>query len=297
MELTNKYGLPSSFVNFARNDKYSKGNADISVTTLIDSPRVNIMRSHHAGDLTKDVSDMVWPLFGTAVHHILDQSDEGDHVLKEERLFMDVNGWVLSGAIDRQEIVDGKVVITDYKVTSVWSVIYGKIEWELQQNVYAHMVRKVKGLDVSAIRICVVIRDWSRRDAQFKPEYPKSPIVIVDLPLWSHDDAEEYITDRVVMHQSAQIGYDTNGVLPLCSAQDRWAKDDSYAVKKTGGKRAVRVLPTQKEAEDFLKKSALSEKNHFVEKREGENTRCDGNYCSVADWCEQYNNLKGKRDE
>ena len=42
--ITNKYGLPEAFVNFAKLDKYSKGDADISVTQLIDSPRVLLMR-------------------------------------------------------------------------------------------------------------------------------------------------------------------------------------------------------------------------------------------------------------
>ena len=37
MKITNNHNLPQSFVDFARNDKYSKGHADISVTTLIDS--------------------------------------------------------------------------------------------------------------------------------------------------------------------------------------------------------------------------------------------------------------------
>ena len=45
--ITNKYGLPEAFVNFAKLDKYSKGNADISVTQLIDSPRVLLMREEH----------------------------------------------------------------------------------------------------------------------------------------------------------------------------------------------------------------------------------------------------------
>jgi hypothetical protein len=36
MKITNRFNLPDAFYNFARNDKYSRGKADISVTTLID---------------------------------------------------------------------------------------------------------------------------------------------------------------------------------------------------------------------------------------------------------------------
>ena len=144
MQITNNHNLPESFVNFARNDKYSKGKSDISVTTLIDSPRVRLLREANSTELTSDASDMIWPLFGTAVHHILESSKNDEGVTLEERLYADVNGWILSGAVDHQK-TDGKTIsITDYKVTSVWSVIYGKIEWEQQLNCYAFLAQKNK---------------------------------------------------------------------------------------------------------------------------------------------------------
>ena len=126
MKITNNYSLPQSFVDFARNDKYSKGKADISVTTLIDSPRVRLLRDQYSEERTADVVDNVWALFGTAVHHVLESSDTSEGVVTEERLFTKINGWILSGAVDHQKIEGQTVEITDYKVTSVWSVIHGK---------------------------------------------------------------------------------------------------------------------------------------------------------------------------
>ena len=39
--------------------------------------------------------------------------------------------WLIGGAIDLQRSEgDGTVTILDYKCTSVWSVIYGKKEWD-----------------------------------------------------------------------------------------------------------------------------------------------------------------------
>ena len=55
--ITNKHCLPEAFVNFARNDKYTKGDSDISVTQLIDSPRVLLMREKHKEDLSVDASN------------------------------------------------------------------------------------------------------------------------------------------------------------------------------------------------------------------------------------------------
>ena len=44
MKITNNFGMPQPFVDFAINDKYSKGKADISVTTFIDSPKIRLMK-------------------------------------------------------------------------------------------------------------------------------------------------------------------------------------------------------------------------------------------------------------
>jgi hypothetical protein len=121
MKITNRFNLPDAFYNFARNDKYSRGKADISVTTLIDSPRVRLMRDKYNDQLETDASDMIWALFGTAVHHVLESADDPSHVIMEERLYAEVAGWILSGALDHQEVLpDGTIQITDYKVTSAW---------------------------------------------------------------------------------------------------------------------------------------------------------------------------------
>ena len=284
MEITNNYNLPQSFVDFARNDKYSKGNADISVTSLIDSPRVRLMRDHHASDRTADVVDMVWPLFGTAVHHILESSKEDDVTL-EERLYATVNGWVLSGAIDHQKVTDSSIQITDYKVTSVWSVIHGKVEWERQLNVYAYLAQKNKGRKVTSLQICAILRDWNRRDAQNKPDYPQAPVVLVDVPMWTEEERINYVQDRVQEHQDAQINYDLAQMFPPCSDEEIWKRDDAWAVKKKGLKRAMRVFGTEDEANQFSSEQTVPTE---IEYRAGEAVRCNGNYCGVAEFCSQF---------
>lgn len=285
MEITNNYGLPQPFVDFARNDKYSKGKADISVTTLIDSPRVRILRDKHSSERTVDVVDNVWALFGTAVHHILESTETSEDTILEERLFADVNGWTLSGAIDHQKIVGQTVEITDYKVTSVWSVIHGKVEWERQLNVYAFLVQKNKGKKVTKLSICAILRDWNRRDAQFKPDYPQAPVVIVDIPVWSEKNRMDYINETMQEHIDAQFNYDLIGMIPACLDAEMWKRDDAWAVKKKGLKRAMRVFSTEKEAKDF---SAAQDVKTEIEHRAGEAVRCNGNYCGVAEFCSQF---------
>ena len=285
MQITNNHNLPESFVNFARNDKYSKGKSDISVTTLIDSPRVRLLREANSTELTSDASDMIWPLFGTAVHHILESSKNDEGVTLEERLYADVNGWILSGAVDHQK-TDGKTIsITDYKVTSVWSVIYGKIEWEQQLNCYAFLAQKNKGMKVKSLQICAILRDWNRREAERKEEYPKAPVVLIDIPIWPDTKRIEYIKERIAMHQDAQVGYDLSGDFPLCSDEERWKRGEAWAVKKKGLKRAMRVFDNQEDAEKFMTGQTVPVE---LEHRAGELVRCNGDYCGVANFCSQF---------
>lgn len=285
MKITNNHNLPQSFVDFARNDKYSKGHADISVTTLIDSPRVRVMRDHYHSERVVDVVDNIWALFGTAVHHVLESTEPSDDVVIEERLFTKINGWVLSGAVDHQVIKGQTVEITDYKVTSVWSVIHGKIDWERQLNVYAYLVQKNKGKKVKKLSICAVLRDWNRRDAQNKPNYPHSPIVIVDIPMWDEMKRIRYIHGRINQHQNAQVLYDMEGSFTLCSDEERWKRDDAWAVKKKGLKRAMRVFDNEDESKKFSEAQDVSTE---IEHRIGEYVRCNGDYCGVAQFCSQY---------
>jgi hypothetical protein len=295
MKITNNFGMPQPFVDFAINDKYSKGKADISVTTLIDSPKIRLMKEKHDHEIEVDAVDMVWALFGTAVHSVLENSKQSEDIITEERLYSTISGWVLSGAVDRQEIKDDQITIVDYKVTSVWSVIYGKPEWENQLNCYAYLVNDKNAFNkrnVTNLKICAILRDWNRREAERKPDYPQAPIVFVDIPLWDHEKASKYIINRMALHQEAQILYDMHGDLGLCSDEDTWKKPDTWAVKKKGQKRALRVLDTEKDAKEYIEwhnktdDAYIKKANLEIEFRGGEYTRCS-NYCSVADFCKQ----------
>jgi len=296
MKITNRFNLPEVFENFVRADKYTRGKSDISVTQLIDSPSIRIKRQQFEDYLEMDVVDRVWSLFGTAVHHVLESTDSNGSVTMEERLYADLQGWQISGALDHQEVLpDGTVQITDYKVTSAWSVILGKVEWERQQNCYAWLVENSlagtnRDKKVSSIRICAILRDWQRKKAEFDNEYPQSPVVTIELPLWTTEKRLEYINDRVAMHQQAQMAYDLDGEFGTCTAEEQWAKPDTWAVKKKGLKRALKVHDTEAAAIEH----ADQDSSLMVEFRKGEATRCLGNYCSVADFCPQFQSMQDK---
>ena len=279
MKITNKHNLPEPVVRALSQDHYTRGASHRSMTQLIDSPRQQILNRAHSEDITEDCVDRLWSVFGTAVHNIFERYGDEESVV-EERLFVDVEGWTISGAIDLQE----KGVIKDYKVTSVWSVIYDKPEWHEQLNAYAWLVEKAKGIDVKALNIVAVLRDWKQREAELKgKEYPQSPIVVIDIPLWSVEERESYMMNRISLHQQAEMDYLMGDEMPHCTDKERWLKPSTYAVKKPKNKRADRVFDSLEEAEVFVSnKSGL-----VIEERKSEPTRCM-RYCHASQFCTQH---------
>ena len=283
MKLTNKFGLPDTFVNVITRPTYSKGKAHISATELLTSPRIVQLKKKHWEEITQDASEMVWSLFGSAVHNILEHGKDAHHVV-EERLHTEFNGWNISGAIDLQEVYDDGIVINDYKVTSVWAVMNEKAEWGEQLNIYAWLVERVKNKPVKKVQIIAIIRDWSARDAVNREGYPPSPIAVIEYQLQSTADREKYITDKIAAHNSAYFEMETDGELPKCTPEDMWEKPTTYALKKVGGVRAKKVYTILTEAEAGL---AEAGKGYEIETREGERTRCE-KYCQVSQFCTQF---------
>lgn len=280
MKLTNKFGLPQTFVNVIQRPTYTKGKANISVTELLNSPRIVQLKRKHWDEIETDASEMVWALFGSAVHNILEHGKD-DHHIVEERIFTEHEGWKLSGAIDLQEVEEDGIVISDYKVTGAWSVMNEKQDWHNQLNVYAWLVEKVKKQPVKKLQIIAIVRDWAARETA-KEGYPSSPIATIDIPLWPMEEREAYINERIHLHSAAYFESETEGEMAECTAEEMWEKPEKFAVKKEGGVRAKSLHDSREEAE-----IALPPKGYFIEHRPGSRTRCES-YCQVSGFCTQY---------
>ena len=284
MKLTNKFNLPDTFVNVIERPTYSKGKADISATELINSPKIVTLKKKHWDDLEQDASEMVWALFGSAVHNILEHGRGENHVV-EERIHTMIEGWHLSGAIDLQEVHDDGIVIKDYKVTGAWAVMNEKQDWHNQLNIYAWMVRTVKKKPIKGLQIVAIVRDWSARDASNRENYPQSPVAMIDIPLWTDEEQDAYIKERVGLHAEAYFEMNTEGALPDCTPDEMWEKPTTYAIKKPGAARAKSVHKTLDEAQHALNQVS----GYLLEIRQGERTRC-ASYCQVSKFCNQYKN-------
>ena len=78
MKYTNKHNIPDEVIRALKNDNYSKGDADISATGLLQPPQIRILNNEHEDEITTDVSDRIWILLGTSVHNILEKANEGN---------------------------------------------------------------------------------------------------------------------------------------------------------------------------------------------------------------------------
>ena len=290
MKLTNKHGIPDTFLNVLKRPTYSKGKAHLSATQLLNSPKIVALTKKFEDELEQDVSDMVWSIFGTAIHGVLEHGKDDNHIV-EERLHTIFDGWRISGAIDLQIITGPDTVsIRDYKTTSAWAVMNEKYEWEQQLNIYAWLVETVKLQIVDSVGIVAIIRDWSRRDAARNPDYPQSPVKEIPITLWPYQKREDFISERISKHSECEFHMETDEDLPPCTPEEMWEKPTTWALKKKGGVRAIKVYETQEEAE-----AALDPKVHEIEVRLGSRTRCES-FCPVNTYCQQWRDYLESKD-
>ena len=267
------------------NDSYSKGSSDYSVTELLKPPRATALEKLHKDKLSDDVEDRLWSLYGQIVHTILERANEAD--LVEKRFFADFGGKTVSAQVDSLSLKDG--ILTDWKFTTSWSFKPGKPpkpDYVAQLNMQLELLRR-NGLDAQSLRIVGLLRDWSIMEANRTDDYPKKGVAVQPIEMWSRDRTTAFIEQRIAMHEAARAAK-SDDELPLCDKEDRWAKDDTWAVVK--GDRAIRfgVCFSEQQAKEIHSKNPGTQ----IQFRAGVSTKCEL-YCSVSDYCSQFKKSKG----
>jgi hypothetical protein len=280
MRLTNVLNLPqpleTAIVGFEKGYQSGRGDTKISVTQLINPPLYKRLNDLHWDEIEEDVSERIWLLLGSAIHGILEKS-AGLDVLAEERLFTEVRGWKVSGQAD---LYEPNGTLSDYKVTSIWSVKDDpKKEWEQQLNVLAYLY-ELAGFEVKKLQIVAILRDWSKGKS-FQVDIP-APVKVIPIKKWTREELLKFLGERVALHQlAAQTDVER---IPHCTPDERWSKPSTYAVMKHGRKSAVKVYDDLGEANAAASTDAV---NLYVEDRPGQDVRCE-QYCPVNKWCPYY---------
>jgi len=284
MKITNKKNLPEPMLNYVKSDLQEPRDNVVRVTDLNKGVREILLNKRHYSDIEQDVSDMIWLFFGTALHSVVDAAEEQSHQIKETRLEEQIGNLILSGKFD---LYDAKrKLVIDYKTCSVWKFMFNDFsDWERQTSLYCWLLRKA-GFEVEGAEIIALMKDHSKSKARNEAQYPDLPVQTIhfDYDDQKHQETEEYILTRMAEIEAAIDLPDED--LPLCTVDERWYSGDQYAVMKGTNKRALRVLDTEEEAEQWMQENEGRGGTH-IEYRPGVSRKCL-DYCQVCEFCDYY---------
>lgn len=282
MILTNKQGMPDAFVKAVTLEPHNK-EGEYSATTLLKGACETLLTSRHFDEIEVDVSDMVWAIWGQAVHAIFEkQSDAG---FKEERFEVPVLNSKVTGRVDLYDMENE--VLYDWKTASVWKVKFNDFDdWKKQGLIYAWLMKK-HGLNVKRCEFWALLKDHSKAEARRNSDYPFSPACKFAFDVTEKElaEIEKFIFEKIEQLEKAETVADEE--LSECSKDERWATDDAFAVMKEGRKSAVRVFEKKEDAETML--NSLDDK-YWLQERKGESKKCI-DYCNCKNFCPFYKKM------
>lgn len=284
MTLTNELNLPQALVDACDVTPHNAPNT-VSATTLKSGVREIILTKRHWNEMTDDVSNRIWTLFGTAVHALLEKESADTFV--EERFEQQVGKYLVTGRLDCYDMKKG--IIVDYKTATVWKYKFGDYsDWKFQGLVYAWLLKQ-QGLEVKECQFVMMFKDFSKSKARFEEGYPRRPVEIYRFTVTDKDlqEIEKKIRDKV--KQLEENEHIEDDKLPLCSDEERWAKPTTYAVMKKGRKTAIRVFDDKENADLMLQ---ACDKDHYIQERKGEDGKCNG-YCGCCEFCSYWQEKYG----
>ena len=279
MKVTNKFNLPAAFVNAVSTTRHNAAGC-FSATTLNKGAKEIILTDRHFDEITVDAADSVWAVWGTAVHALLES--QPDNNFHEEYFKVPVSNSYVTGQVDSYDMENG--VINDWKTASVWKVQFNDFtDWRRQGLTYAWLLQQ-SGLEVKKCRFVALLKDHSKTKAKTDSSYPQSPVFIYEFDVTAAD-LEETAARILAKVQEIESAYklDDDAIEP-CSAEERWADGEKWAVMKNGRKTAVKVFDNQLDADAMAGEMGNA---YYVEHRPAISRKC-GDYCNCKDFCNFY---------
>lgn len=287
MVITNELNLPQALVDACDVNPHNAPNT-VSATTLKSGTREILLTKRHWGEMTDDVSNRIWTLFGTAVHALLEK--ESTNTFVEEKFEKQIGKYKVTGRLDCYDMK--QKIIFDYKTATIWKYKMGDFsDWKFQGLVYAWLLKE-QGLEVKECRFVMMFKDFSKSKAKTESGYPRKPVYVYKFDVTDYDlqEIEKKIIAKVKELEESENLADNE--LPLCTAEERWAKPSTWAVMKQGRKTAIRVFEDKNLAEQMLKSL---DGNHYLQERQGTDGKCTG-YCGCCEFCsywqEHYSQLE-----
>ncbi len=279
MRITNKMNLPAAFVNAVNVRRHNEPHC-FSATTLNKGAKEIILTDRHFDEIEIDAADQVWAVLGTAVHSIMEaQKDENFH---EEKFKVAVGDSFVTGQVDSYDMEHA--TIFDWKTASVWKIQFADFsDWRAQGMTYAWLLKK-SGLDVKKCVFVAMLKDHSKTKAKTDASYPQLPVYRYEFDVTEEAlaETEKRIIAKVAEIENAyKLGDDD---IEPCSADERWADNEKWAVMKNGRKTAIKLFDNSADADAMAGEMGNA---YYVEHRPAISRKC-GDYCACKEWCSFY---------
>jgi hypothetical protein len=279
---------------------------EFSVTDLTRPTKQLWLGRKFNDDLVIDlVKDNFYSLLGSVTHWILQRYAPSYCIVENrEYVIFTINGLrVLVHA--QSDLYDPKTyTLDDYKVTSGWSFLYEKWEYEVQLNINKY-IRETRYPDqrIDKIRNIYLFRHLDKGAQERNPEYPRDNIAIKNFKPWARSVTEAKIKELVLAKLShAKTKWQS---LPDCTDDERWIRDTKWSVYKRKKQAKKGEIPdfSSRAAAHFDNEAEATTYADFcgeetkIKKKVGEPKRCI-EFCAVAPFCKQFQDeLKAKQQE
>ena len=263
-KFTNKNQLSLPLAVFLVNDTYDYDSRDtaISTTAMLRSVRSIILSMQH-DTLEKevDIIDLAASKLGTAFHDACESAWKNPEALKIALTAIGKEDWqnrikINSKVLSKEDIpvyieqrhekklgeytITGKydVVVngrlSDYKSTSVYSVIFGSNDQKyiLQGSIYRWLSPNIITDDYMDIEF--IFTDWSKAKALQQRDYPQNRVMTKTYPLMSLEATEQWLTTKLQTIQ-AYLNADQEA-LPECTDEELWATSTIFKYYKNPSK-------------------------------------------------------------
>jgi len=161
---------------------------------------------------------MVWMLFGSAIHTIMEQGHNkavelgvADRFICEHRFETEVGGCILTGRYDLYDTIDK--TLWDFKSIKAYAVEkllcgdFTDSKYGDQFNIY----RTYGCPDAEHIKMEAIVKDWSMLAKM-------NPVEDIEFPLVDHDLVKEFARSRIELHEYSYKYEDA----PPCEDRDLW---------------------------------------------------------------------------
>lgn len=287
MKITNHKNLPSQLQR-ALESEYTYRPKRYSVTSLLNPLRQTMLTRRYHDEITMDVKDGIWMLFGQGIHKAIESVQYSSYEKVEQRLEMPIGGYTLSGIVDYINTKDE--FILDWKTTSTYAYKFrdkpgSSVEhYVMQLRMYALLWFYHSGQWISKGKLALLLKDY-KENPYPSADDPDGPVQVLEFDLGDYESIKAWVEER--FQQIDEYESEPDFVLPLCTKEERWNDGDKYAVMAKGKKRAVRVYDNEEDAINHVSQAFADGEKLEIETRPGIDRRCL-KYCSAAPFCSHW---------